>query len=68
MTSTISDEQFRTMIETALKHMSVSDIANGLSVSLPTITRWASGRSSPHPVMREPIKKFLEEKLGTSVI
>lgn len=59
----ISDEEFTKLIKSVV----VSDelLADTIKVSRPTITRWKEGRNLPHPIMREGIKKFIEENSWT---
>jgi hypothetical protein len=37
-----------------------NELADALSVSKPTITRWKAGKNLPHDAMRLPVLKFLE--------
>jgi len=40
-------------------------LANKFGVSLPTIQRWAEGKTSPHPIMREHVIKYLKRRMST---
>jgi len=59
----VSDKRFRRAIIKAVAELGVAVVADGLSVSKPTVERWASGRSSPHPLMRPIIMKWIASKV-----
>jgi len=59
----VSDKRFRRAIVKAVEALGVSAVADGLSVSKPTVERWCSGRNSPHPVMRPVIMKWIASKV-----
>jgi hypothetical protein len=58
----ISDEQYTEAIQKALKHVSLSELANSLSVSHPTIERWSRGMNTPHQALRGAAMKYLTEQ------
>jgi hypothetical protein len=41
--------------------LSERDISTSAEVSIPTVRRWLSGVSAPHPLMRNTVLKFLAE-------
>jgi len=43
--------------------MSDEDLSRELQISLPTIVRWKRAEAAPHPVGREPVIKFLEQRM-----
>jgi hypothetical protein len=59
----VSDKKFRRAIVKAVAELGVAAVADGLSVSKPTVERWCSGRNSPHPVMRPVIMKWIASKV-----
>jgi transposase len=56
---TITDEEFVVVVKSALTRASVNEIANRLSVSLPTITRWANNQNLPMQATRKAAVKEL---------
>jgi hypothetical protein len=58
---TITDEEFVLVIKSALTRASVNEIANRLSVSLPSVTRWANNQNLPMPAMRKVVVKELQK-------
>ncbi len=44
-------------------NMDQTEIASALRVSKPTLTRWLTGESAPHPVARKPVMDTLMELL-----
>jgi|HubBroStandDraft_1064217.scaffolds.fasta_scaffold1171201_1 DNA-binding transcriptional regulator YiaG len=58
----VTDEQYVEAIQTALTHVTVSELADSMSVSRPTIERWATGRNTPHQALRGAAMKFMTER------
>lgn len=56
----ISDEQFVTEIRRALTRMSVSELADEMSVGQGTIKRWLARRNSPHQAIKVAAMNFLK--------
>lgn len=59
----VTDKQFRRAIIKVVAELGVAAVADGLSVSKPTVERWVAGRNSPHPVMRPVIMKWITSKV-----
>ena len=59
------DETFRRMIERSVLVLELYDgeLADALKVSRPTVNRWRNGRNLPHPVMRNPIIRWLKQEV-----
>jgi len=51
----------------ALLELSDQEIADGLSVSRPTVNRWTNGRNLPHNAMRKPILTWIEQQLAAKI-
>lgn len=49
----ISDKDFQKEVAEAMKMFTALEIAEYVDVSVPTVRRWADGRNSPHPTMRQ---------------
>lgn len=64
----IMDEEFVGLLNASER--GVSEIANALSVSLPTVRRWKAGTNLPHQAMRSAAVKWLKENssLGDGAI
>lgn len=58
----ITDEEFIACIRAS--KLTISELANAVSVSQPTIRRWRSGMNLPHQAVRESILKFLKAALS----
>lgn len=60
-----SREKFSVAFEAAIRKLDYSDnyIATEIQVSRPTIGRWCSGETAPHPTGRESILKYLLHNL-----
>jgi len=54
-------EQFTELFARATRVLEVDDLslARALRVSRPTISRWAAGKSAPHPLGRKPVFELL---------
>lgn len=64
----ISDQEFMDTIACALGHgIPLGELADALSVSQPTIARWALGVSAPYRSARDVVARYLWEKYGQSV-
>lgn len=61
----VTDEQFVEMIKAA--PLGDGDLAEALSVSIPTIGRWKAGENLPHQAMRGPVERFLTGEVGQTV-
>lgn len=55
----MSDAEFIAMIKKALKKSSITRLADELSVSQPTIFRWAGGVHLPYDAIRISIRRHL---------
>lgn len=64
------DASFRTCVDQALNELELAPIqlANALAVSRTTVLRWQNGRAVPHPAMRKPVYKVLEQFLIRSTL
>jgi len=60
----VQDKEFVELINNALGYLTPTELANGLSVSIPTIRRWAKGTSMPIKIARKAVKKYIEERLS----
>lgn len=60
---TVTREEFSSFITGALKKTSAREIANLCDICISTVSRWASGCSSPHPKIRKLIIQLIQEKL-----
>ena len=59
----ISDEYFSAVIRFTIAHgITPMEMADGLSVSLPTICRWHNGRNLPMQAMRAAVLKWIRER------
>jgi hypothetical protein len=60
------DAVFASVVKEILDYFQIlpGDIGNSLRVSRPTIMRWKNGVTSPHPLMREPIRRFALRNLA----
>lgn len=59
----IHNLEFQRFILRALKEMTVRELAILVKTSLPTIQRWASGQSYPHPYLHSSIIKIIEPEM-----
>lgn len=55
------DQEFQDLIVEALKSDTAETLADKLKTSIPTIIRWASGTATPHPFIKESVRKTLIE-------
>jgi hypothetical protein len=55
------DVLFATLVRESLPTLgkSFEDLAESMTVSIPTVIRWCSGRTAPHPAMRPRVFKAL---------
>lgn len=55
------DRIFQKLIDKSLNLMNISeaDFAERIGVSRPTINRWRSGRTAPHPALRNHVYNYL---------
>jgi transcriptional regulator with XRE-family HTH domain len=64
----MTDEAFVAMIRSAvLGGYNTREMADRLHVSVPVITRWASGRNLPRQEMRKHIFQFLDKVITKNV-
>lgn len=47
--------------------MDDNELAKILQVSRPTVGRWASGVTAPHPIGRKPVLEFLIKRVESSI-
>lgn len=57
------DTEFQDFILRALRYLTVTDIAVLCKTSLPTVERWAGGKTAPHPLIREAVMRTVRTKL-----
>lgn len=59
------DATFAYTVSQVLKDfgLTAGELGNALSVSRPTIERWAKGKTAPHLKMREPLRTFALRKI-----
>jgi len=58
----VTDEQYTEAIQKALKHVGLSELANSLGVSHPTIERWSRNMNTPHQALRGVAMKYMAER------
>jgi len=71
MKSDLSDDaQFSGVVRCALEVMDMvpGELGNALSVSSPTVKRWASGAAAPHPAMRQPVRRYLLRRTASTLL
>jgi len=59
----LSDEKFQSLIRAAYDAIGLTDLADWLGVSKPTILRWVEGLNLPHMALRDPIRAAIAEYL-----
>jgi transcriptional regulator with XRE-family HTH domain len=55
----MTDEEFATHIQLAMKRWSLSELADMMYVSQPTVIRWSRGENLPYLAIRSAILKYL---------
>lgn len=58
-----SETEFQNFILRALKEMTIRELAVLAQTSLPTVQRWASGRTAPVQSFRKHIMKHIEPEM-----
>jgi len=60
------DDVFAHVVRCAVDDLGLTpgELGNALSVSRPTVERWMGGVTAPHPLMREPIRRFMMRKIA----
>lgn len=63
------DVEFQRVLRQAQELLEISDqeIADGLSVSRPTVNRWVNGKNLPYLAMRKPIATWIDKQLAAKI-
>lgn len=56
----MNEIEFRELVNDALRHTTVEQLARALAVSTVTVQRWSSGQHCPHPLLRDAVREWLE--------
>lgn len=64
-----SDQSFQQILRYARELLEMSDqvIGDALSVSRPTINRWANGKNLPYNAMRKPVLSWIDGELSKKI-
>ena len=63
MDQTIEDAEFQKLIVDALTKITLPELADGLHVSFPTLTRWSEGKNLPYRLVRPNVASYIQKKL-----
>lgn len=68
--STTDDQGFRTALNRSISllELTETELAREFGVSISTIGRWLSGKSSPHPAGRKPVFEYLSDLAREKVL
>lgn len=61
----MTDDEFAAWVRHAIEpgDQAVADLAEALGVSKPTVRRWASGASRPHPRVRHAVENLFAKMM-----